>query len=431
MQIVAQWATDQGRVRAHNEDFGLMDPGAGIYVVCDGMGGHQAGDVASRTAAETVQRILREHHQTLQMFAAGQCPSDQPIALIRHAIETASTTVFQLGQQTQGQGGMGTTCTMLAVCGGKAIMGHVGDSRMYLLRGGQVYQLSEDHTYLNEAIRRGMLTPEQAAHSEYSNVITRAVGTQPGAQVDTLVFDVVPGDTLLLCSDGLTGYLKDPAEVAQLLSDPDLDALPQRLVALANERGGEDNITAMCLRVPAQAPEADAEHAMRVTSNYEALRQIEVFSELHLADLARVLTAFARHRVDRGEVIVTEGESSNTMFVIVAGEAEVLRQGERRAVLGTGAHFGEMALLSQRPRSATVRTTKPTDLLVTDRERFYTMLREDSMLAAGILWRLAQTLSVRLDEVYDLQGQPKKPVNLKSTLAHGMLSSPFDRRSLF
>lgn len=422
MQISGHWATHQGRVRDHNEDFGLADPELGLYVVCDGMGGHEAGEVASRAAAETIQRILREHAQTLTAFAEGSIASAAPAALIRHAIETASTTVYQMGQHGQGQPGMGTTCIMVAVCGASVIMGHVGDSRLYLSRGGQVHQVSEDHTYLNEAVRRGTMTPEEAARSEYSNVITRAVGTQPGAQVDTLVFDLVPGDTLLLCSDGLAGYVDEPSMLLPLLDDSDLSSVPEKLVAFANERGGEDNVTAMTIRA-AGAENGDAHQAQRVESQYGALRKIELFSELDLANLARVMTAFGRHRVDAGTVIVAEGEESDTMFVLVEGEAEVLRGGERRALLGPGAHFGEMALVAYRPRSATVRTTTAVDMLVTDRDRFLAMLRQDSTMAAGILWRLAQTLSVRLDEVYVHQSQQTDSAAIQSKL-----TSPFDWR---
>lgn len=432
MQILVHGVSDVGRVRQLNEDHFLVDQDLGLYIVCDGMGGHAAGDVASKTTADTVRGYLVQRRDLLQAVARGETSADEAAALLRHGIQSASALVHEMGVQDVSRKGMGTTCCALLILGGKAIMGHVGDSRLYLSRAGQVYQLSEDHTFIQEALRRGMLTPEQAVNNPHQNLVTRAVGPNPSVLVDTLVFDVLPGDTLLLCSDGLHGYVKEAPELAAALQPESLEAITKHLVATANERGGADNITAVALRATVQAPEekVQSERAHRVTAELQALGHIVLFSELEMKELVKVANAFTHRDIGADEVVVHEGDVSESLFVIVSGKAIVVRGGVEVATLHAGDHFGEMALLSRRPRSATVRSVKPGRLLELSRKAFYEIMQSDSVIAAKFLWRLAQTLSLRLDDVYVLserlgiEGEGKRG----DTQRYGIFPSPFDGR---
>ncbi len=436
MQITAHGATDVGRVRQLNEDSHLIDPELGLYVVCDGMGGHASGDVASRTAVETVRAYLHERRETLAAILRGERAPEEAAALLRHGIQSASARIHELAQMDTARRGMGTTCTALLVLGGTGIMGHVGDSRLYLARASRVYQLSEDHTFIQEAIRRGMMTPEQAAQSVHQNIVTRAVGPSPSVLVDTLVFDVLPGDTLLLCSDGLHGYYKDAGELALAMAPERLDGIGATLVAGANERGGHDNITAVLVRAFASAPEAkaQADRAKRVTSALDTLGHVVLFSELDMKELVKVANAFRPVEHEADQVVVHEGDVSETLFVIVHGGAKVTRNGVDIASLRSGDHFGEMALLSRRPRSATVRTVKKSRLLALERDRFYELMQGDAVVAAKFLWRLAQTLSLRLDDLYLLQERasvellPTPAGERRQTKKYGLFPSPFDGR---
>src|SRR5688572_10698137 len=199
MQIAAVGKSDVGQERELNEDNFLVDGALSLYVVCDGMGGHAAGEIASKTAAQTVQAHVKGHEATLVAIERGEQPIDAAVPILREAIEMASSTIFNMGKSDKTKKGMGTTCTALLVLGGKGVLGHVGDSRCYLVRQGKLYQLSEDHTFLQEAIRYGMMTPQQAKESSHSNIITRAVGPMEKVIVDTLTFDIVTDDALLLC----------------------------------------------------------------------------------------------------------------------------------------------------------------------------------------------------------------------------------------
>lgn len=433
VNIAAHGETDVGSVRKHNEDSFLVDAELGLYLVCDGMGGHAAGDVASKMAAETVQHELRQRRDLLQAVAAGKAAPDEAAACFRYAIQAASAAIHQLGKDDKSRRGMGTTCVGLLVLGGKGIMGHVGDSRLYLSRAGAVYQLSEDHTFVQEAIRRGMLTPEQAENSPHHNLVTRAVGPSPSVLVDTLVFDILPGDTMLLCSDGLHGYVKDHGELSDAMRRPDeLNAICKTFVDTANERGGGDNITALLVRSMASTEPKVTERATRVTAELAALGHIVLFSELDMKELVKVNNAFLHRDYAKDETVVIEGEVSETLFVIVRGAAAVSRAGTQVALLRAGDHFGEMALLSRRPRSATVKCLKNSQMLALERDAFYDILRSDQIIAGKFLWRLAQTLSLRLDDVYALQDLSPPSgdtiVDKRTTQKYGLFPSPFERR---
>ncbi|HVY62816.1 MAG TPA: protein phosphatase 2C domain-containing protein, partial [Planctomycetota bacterium] len=323
MEIAGYGLTDVGSKRTHNEDFMAYDDGLGLYVVCDGMGGAEAGEIAAERAVTTVHQVVRDGIASIA-DGAGGVNTDAMVALLRTAIETACAAVWDEAQTDIAKKGMGCTCISVLVAGGKAVMGHVGDSRLYLCRAGAVTQLSEDHTFINEAVKQGVFTPEEAAECGYKNVITRAIGKERNVIVDTLVFDLVLGDTLLLCSDGLHGYTKDNAELAQLLSVPSAEAIPLRLVQIANERGGQDNITALIVR-PKAANEAEAQRSGDVIRGIEALKNIDLMKQLTMAEIVRFKQIFYEAYFAAGEVIVREGEVNDNLFVIVLGSAEVLR----------------------------------------------------------------------------------------------------------
>jgi PPM family protein phosphatase len=426
MQIHGYGETDVGRSRTHNEDYILVEQDLGLFLVCDGMGGHASGEVASETAAKAVHRYVASQSHLLNGFDGSQEACEAIEALLRGAIQAACAEVFDLAHGGHGRHGMGTTCVALIVVGGKGFMGHVGDSRMYLIRGGQVWQLSQDHTFFNDAVRNGMMSYEEARASPWANMITRGVGIQRSVAVDTLVFDVVENDTVLLCSDGLTAYVQDHYEIGSLLSDPALPGLPKKLVRMANERGGGDNISAVVVRGVPEMPArpADAERRVQVTQNLQTLRHIALFMDLADAELVRVFNRFKALEYAPGTVVIREGDNTDSMFVIVEGDVQIERGGKVVATLGRGAHFGEMGLLNQRPRSATVTVTSPTHALVLERGPFNEVLREDTGLAAKLLYKLAQILSLRLDESFHADATEQAQ---RKTLELGVLS-PFRPR---
>ena len=233
--LTAAGLTDQGRVRRANEDAFLMRPESGVFVVCDGMGGAAAGETASRVAAETALEVL--------------VSATRGVAALREAVRLANTAVYERARQDRRLEGMGTTLVAITLCGASGWLAHVGDSRCYRWRAGALERLTHDHSLVEEQIRIGRMTREQARRSPMQNVITRAVGTRAEVVADVEELVVFPDDLFLLASDGLTRELPDP-DIAEILGTTgrDLQAASAALVAAANAAGGRDNITCVLVR---------------------------------------------------------------------------------------------------------------------------------------------------------------------------------------
>lgn len=247
-----------GRRRLSNQDAFLADTDLGLYVVADGMGGHNAGEVASQEAVDALHGMVRTGADALD--AVSKLPPDgtwdpegiQPVMaralrVLEGAVQAATYMVFGLAQNNPEQKGMGTTMSVLAVRGSYALTAQVGDSRIYLVRGGQASQLTEDHTLVAWQLKKGLISQEEARHSRQKNVITRAVGSRDYVQVDTRFLRIEPRDAFLICSDGLYGYLEDGEIPAVMRLGAQTSA--ERFIDLANQRGGRDNITAVTVEL--------------------------------------------------------------------------------------------------------------------------------------------------------------------------------------
>ncbi len=226
--------TDPGLVRPNNEDALLESGERGVFAVADGMGGHAAGEVASRIAVEALQHEL----------SVARPRSTNPAQPLVRAFVVANREIRRRGRAEPEKKGMGTTMSVLAVsAAGRATIAHVGDSRVYRMRGGRLEQLTRDHTWVQDRVDAGVLTPSQARAHPYSSILTRVLGTEDSVLPDVVAVDVEPGDFFLLCSDGLSGMVRDGDLEAQLKDGDDLSSIGQRLVALAKAGGGQDNIT--------------------------------------------------------------------------------------------------------------------------------------------------------------------------------------------
>jgi protein phosphatase len=248
--LQARGVTDVGRRREHNEDAFLVDLETGLFIVADGMGGHAGGGTASAIAVRSIQESVKAAREASPQSFAAPTPADVGNfpTMLRLSVESASRAIFRAAQEDPDLAGMGTTVTAALVTGRAAFVAHVGDSRCYLVRGGRIFQLSEDHSLVNEQLKAGAITEEEARQSRFRNIITRSVGFEEEVQVDVVGLEVEPGDAVVLCCDGLSNLVTDP-EILQLAGGSRLAEAPEKLVALANERGGDDNITVIVVRV--------------------------------------------------------------------------------------------------------------------------------------------------------------------------------------
>ncbi|MGH7539359.1 MAG: Stp1/IreP family PP2C-type Ser/Thr phosphatase [Gemmatimonadales bacterium] len=254
MHITCAGRSDVGVIRSGNEDNYLMVPERGIFIVADGMGGHAAGEVASDMAVRHIARELG----SLRGLGDGEVTER-----MRLSIRSANGAIFQRTLTEHDKRGMGTTVTALVLYDARFLIGQVGDSRGYLLREGKLTQVTKDHSYVQEQVDAGYLTPEQARTHPYSNVITRCVGANSDVAPDIYVGSVKAKDVFLLASDGLTGMLEDP-ELHEILKREDVLPHEQvdQLINEANRHGGLDNITAVLIRIDSvEYPDAEATQA--------------------------------------------------------------------------------------------------------------------------------------------------------------------------
>jgi protein phosphatase len=238
-QIESAGLTDVGQMRTSNQDAlgEFRSPASRLLIVADGMGGHRGGQTASRVAVETIEQVFRSAEG-----APGQ--------VLRSAFEAANERVHGMASQDPELLGMGTTGVALLFTGSEqAWVAHVGDSRAYRMRNGALERLTQDHSVVEELQRRGIVTPEEAAVHPRRNEILRSIGVEPDVEVELQCVLVEPGDLFLLCSDGLSGVLSDQ-EIADVLAREEPDRAVRTLVALANARGGPDNVTVQIARVP-------------------------------------------------------------------------------------------------------------------------------------------------------------------------------------
>lgn len=237
-------ASDVGRVRGLNEDsfciYGLDEQSSsGFCILSDGMGGHNAGEVASQKTVQFVAELLRDK--------LGLDSEAIPIEMTK-AVKDANVKVFQMACSNQNQRGMGATLVLAVVLEDVVYLANVGDSRAYAYRNGELMQITKDHSVVEEMLMSGSITPEEAKVHPQRNIITRAIGTDPSVEPDLFEYDYLPGDMLLLCSDGLSGMVDEARIIEIIESKDDTRETVSALIEAANENGGQDNITAICIR---------------------------------------------------------------------------------------------------------------------------------------------------------------------------------------
>ncbi|HTB91955.1 MAG TPA: Stp1/IreP family PP2C-type Ser/Thr phosphatase [Candidatus Sulfotelmatobacter sp.] len=250
MQIVSSGLSDVGRVRTNNEDSFRIVEALNLFILSDGMGGEAHGEVASAMAVDVINKFCASEKEDSGATVLDEAPSSisSQTRRLKQAVAQANFQIFQSAQKNPEQRGMGATITVLWLKETLLSIAHVGDSRAYLLRNGNLQQLTNDHSLVAEQVRRGLITPQQAEESEMQSVLLRALGAHPEVEIDVDEVEIVPRDVLLLCSDGLTRMVTEPEIAGALQAETVPSASAERLIALANENGGIDNVTVIVVR---------------------------------------------------------------------------------------------------------------------------------------------------------------------------------------
>ncbi len=404
MELTFAAATDIGRTRTHNEDNFLIDKKLRLFLVADGMGGHAAGEVASSIAVHEIRDAIYNNRDLIDRYRVDHpgVQSYEILQVLEHAVQAACGAVHARAQVEQDKRGMGTTATVLLIAGAgdhlRGFIAHVGDSRVYLARQNQCHVLTEDHSLMNELVRRGKLNREQiesSPYKQYKNAVTRAVGVYSSVEVDTFDFDILPGDRFMLCSDGMYAYIDEDALPKQL-AEGEVKEVPKKLVDSANAGGGHDNITAVVIRIGETSSTELAPRTNEVTLKLEVLKGMQIFRYLSYKELVRVSNIAEMIELKTDQVIFSAGQPGDSMYVVLSGSVRLTKADKNVAELGKGHHFGEMALVDRSVRSLTATAAEGTRLVVITRKDFYDIIKREPASAVKMLWSFVQVLGQRL-----------------------------------
>ncbi len=375
-----------GPGRLVSEDSCIVDDGLGLYVVCDGMGAHAAGEVASSLACEVIRRVVSEEDSA----------TDPSRPILECALLEACRIIHDYGLSHPSARGLGTTATAILVRDSSLWIGHVGDSRAYLIRDGQIHQLTRDHTVIGELVEQGVLSPEAASLSPYAHVLTRALGSHPVVLVDTLRVDLVAGDRIILCSDGVQpglDGLRVALDAERRANNGDQVDLARLLVDEASRGGSDDDMTAVEVLVRAcDCKQREAE----VVLTYETLAEMSLFEELDFSQLALVVEHMRVRSVSENEVVIRRGTAGREIFIILEGALRAEREGKVVAEFTKGSHFGELAALSDHPRSTDVRAIIDSTLIELSYDAFQALVERDPVIGSKFYRALAEQICEQL-----------------------------------
>ncbi|MFT7583459.1 MAG: serine/threonine protein phosphatase PrpC, partial [Myxococcota bacterium] len=382
-------ASDKGKKAIRNDDAFAVADNLGLYMVADGMGGHAGADVAARLAVDTAMKRLYADEAKLTAIRKGLGPMSQLKALAVAAVQAANTAVHSAATSSAEHRGMGAALTVLLVADGRAVTAHVGHCRLYLCRDGLIHQLSTDHTIVSELLASGYLTPAEAEAHPFRNTLTRAIGSQASVKVDTLSFDVLPDDRLLLCTDGIWTTVPNARWLAaQISGQPDVAAAA--LVTHAGHVETDDDSTAVIVSVVQAEPDPGTDRRnLHVSLSLIALRSMFLFERLDHVSLTRVLNA-ARVRIhEAGSTVVHAGEDHEQLVIIVDGQFALTDGGQDHGDLGPGDYIGETTLLAPRAARATLTATTGGSTLNLSHDEFTALIRRHPQLGVSLLARLA------------------------------------------
>jgi serine/threonine protein phosphatase PrpC len=394
--LIAAGVTHVGKVRTHNEDSFLVEPDEQVFIVADGMGGHAAGEIASRTAVESVERAWssRVLARRREVYAENGDRDARRglVQAVRKAVTDAHLTIVEQARADESKAGMGTTFTGFVVAGGDAIFAHAGDSRAYLVRDGIAMQLSEDHTVLARMRASGAADVDsEENHSRWQGVLTNALGIGDATRVATFVVPLYSGDRFLLCSDGVYEYLEEAEVGSMMVEAPSPARAAQSFVDKALERGGGDNATAVVIKVM-EAGETKIPPEQRARDE-KAVAECPLFAELSPQERLRALRICIWRELKPGKTLAPVALGERVTYIMLEGEAK-----GPRGTLGPGAVIYPEALVGDTPmpeRSARVVAQETVRLLTIRRDDFMEITEEESDLGVKLYAAVARLMSAR------------------------------------
>lgn len=387
--------SDVGRVRKNNEDNSVADTANHIFVVADGMGGHEHGDLASGTAVESLRNYLHNAMTGLKAFSIDPSPERERWVeqVVSGAFQAANADVYNQALQKGVQENMGTTLSLLLVLSpNRAVVGHVGDSRIYRVRNKEVKQITEDQTLLQQQLRTGAVRPEDANKVPFGNTLLQAIGYRAEVSPEVFWIDIQPGDQFLLCSDGLSNYLIED-EIVTVFSKARGEQIVPRLIDCANARGGRDNITAVVVEIE---DVNDNLGSTQLDLSSDILGQCPLFRGFEMPEIMRLLPLGQLRAFIKDEPLQVEGTDSQGMFMILAGRVGLYRRNTWLMTVGSGGHFGDFPLFDQRSSAETAVCEEEVRAILFSHDALRKFIQDHKDLAIKLLFNLGEAHVRRL-----------------------------------
>lgn len=381
-----------GRTRQRNDDVVFVDDELGLYVVGDGMGVHEKSELAAQEAVRAAVESVRE-----QLAGADEPAREELVTIARRASLAASHDLYWLAKSDQERTGMVASMTLVLVRERYAAIAHVGDARCYLVRDARTSQLTVDHTFAPDEDQT--VDDEGAGPAGYGPRLSRAIGVAKSVPVDAFSIDLLVGDRLLLCTDGLSRHVPDEAWLARQLEGDALDAQAEELITFANESGGQDNVSVVLVALEPGPGEEERERrrGQQLSGRLRALGQVFLFRHLPIGLLSRVITHCQVRRLGAEETLFEEGERCDQLFVVAEGRLRLVTKGEQSGTLRAGAFTGATTLLHPRPARASLVTGEPSTIITLDSERFWWLVKARPWLGVNMLERLVEELGRELE----------------------------------
>ena len=393
MRVRSGGFSDTSKASRLNSEYWGIDPTGSIFVMASGLGANS--EIASRSVCEDIVRALLPHRTQLENMAGDVRPDSRQMLMssLCGAMIRAERNLFEKSEQEVHLKGLATTCDLMLLANGTVYINHVGNNRVYLLRGDTGRQLTIDHT-VYEYLRAQGKNDEQIAHTSYKNRLIRALGMTGGAEIDTLQLDLRQGDRLVICTAGVYRYFQNATHLAQLYRYMDPQRAAEFLVNYAQEHGCEGDASVICVEISDPGLRSSS---LETDSRITALEQICFFRDLSYQEMLQVMPITFERMISPGTEIIHEGDVGDVLYILVEGTCEVTNSGVRLAQLEAGSSFGELSLVDRQPRSATVRAIEPCRVLGI-RAADFEKLTVSGALAVKLLWNVTHELSGRLRE---------------------------------
>lgn len=409
MEYVSTGESVKGAGHIKNDDHFLIKNEVGLHMVCDGYGEEGRGAVASQMTTDFISRVMLAQKKVFSDYKIK--PTDELrhdiTDLVEQAVNKISLQILSMISKDSVRKQMGTTLSMVLVAGDGVFLAHIGNSRIYLLREGSVHILTEDHVRKKTDKKTRIAEDEVNTFGLSTTSLTRMLGASQQLKVDLLYFEVMPGDTLLLCTDGVSNVL-DNSKIFEIINETDEANLSKAVLTHAKLHNPNENATAVTISfTPTKKKSATA----TPQTKFSTLQKIPLFSQFDYKEMTKIMTLMKTKKFKAGEKIVTEGETGEQLFVILSGTADVIVHENIVAELSDSAYFGELSLIDKEPRSATVMAKSDLEALVLERKDFDHLISHEPQVSVKMLWRFAQTLTSRIRHINQGPAEIEKTKN--------------------